>query len=203
MTKQSIITMSPIFNSLNCNIIVNIHHTLNNQLPCSQRMFIPKSASNFPMIAFSNINFNINRMGKWDTATRDMLHFHAKVLYGTYHWCHIVGFVWIQHKQWNNNSWYCWSVGSENFINAMKHCSLIYQFILLTIALTASLKICYYFATILLFCVPLKINIGVTFIPSAHTVNSKVACLVLYVEAWMLATFMSLISKVCLEGEVK
>ena len=56
---------------------------------------------------------------------------------------------------------------------------------------------------ILPFCLPLKINIGGNFVPSAHTVTARVAHLVPCVEIQMVAVFTPLISKVYLEWEMK
>ena len=102
-----------------------------------------------------------------------MLNFHVKLLDQTNHRWHNMALVQIQHKQCNKLSWCCCSECFENFLNLLKHCTIVHLCILLTV-LMASWK-SWKLAAILLLCLPLKMNIGGDFIPSAHTVTTRVA----------------------------
>ena len=143
----------------------------------------------------SPVDSNINSPTTWGTSTREVLNFHAELLDWIDHGWHFVAFVWIPHKQGNNIPWYCCN---EWFENSSTHWSIAPHLSMCSPNNSTQTveNIWNSLALILPFCLPLKINIGDNFVPSAHTITARVAFLVSCVVVQMLTVFIPLIFKV-------
>ena len=105
---------------------------------------------------------------------------YTKLMDWTGDWCHHVTLVRIQHKQWNNIFCCC----NEWFENFSTHSSIAPSSMHSTDKSTHSQlkRLEIFFVAILPFWIPLKINIGGKFVPSAHTITTRVAHLASCVE---------------------
>ena len=203
--------MSPrIIDNFHINVVVSLHHPLNNQFFC--RRFCHRNAYSWiqhPILPIHmndylqwSVDFNINRLTKWGTFTNGVLNVHTKLLDWADHWWYHAASVWIQHKQWNNISWFCCD---EWFTNFLIHSNIPTSSIpafswqqysqpdgKLETLLQNSYHFVYLWAS----------TLEATF-PPTHTVTARVANLVSCVEVCLLTDLTSFISKVCLEWEVK